>query len=314
LEGRSRKEVARILGVPEGTLSSRLAYAKKLLGRRLSRFGTVAVTALLAESAASASLSPLLRVSTAKTALAAGAIPAKVLALTEGVIKAMFLNKLKITVCSGTLMLLAGMGASGVTYRATAQQPAQGVARESRSQADELESLRLEIEALRKSLQATRERVKTLEDEVRIMKRAERNPAQKMRDGMMGRPSNSLDDFRPGGRPPAGPARETPSPATLPSGGVPASPTAAPPGVSVSSTRTISPASASPAAAKVYSPQDLIIQVPPSQTPEPASDSLPHAEKALKRLRENPNDKKAVEELERALKQLKEREKQRLPQ
>src|SRR5713101_5830919 len=35
LEGRSRKEVARQLGMPEGTLSSRLAAARKMLARRL---------------------------------------------------------------------------------------------------------------------------------------------------------------------------------------------------------------------------------------------------------------------------------------
>ena len=39
LEGRSRKEAARTLGLPEGTLSSRLAQAKKMLARRMSRQG-----------------------------------------------------------------------------------------------------------------------------------------------------------------------------------------------------------------------------------------------------------------------------------
>jgi hypothetical protein len=118
-----------------------------------------------------------------------------VLALTEGVIKAMLLSKLKTTVFAGTMMLLAGVGASGLTYRATAQGPVSGVALASRPQADELESLRLELEALRKSLQAIRERVKMLEEEVRTMKRAERNPPQmKMRDTMKGAssPLNAL--------------------------------------------------------------------------------------------------------------------------
>src|SRR5262249_24208830 len=97
LEGRSRKEVARLLGVPEGTLSWRLAQAKKLLARRLSRYGTIALAALISTSAASARLTPALRVSTVKAALTAGAVPAKVLALTEGVMKAMFLSNIKIT-------------------------------------------------------------------------------------------------------------------------------------------------------------------------------------------------------------------------
>ncbi len=58
LEGRPRKEVARLLGLNEGTLSSRLATARSLLAGRLSRYGlaiSVAVlAALLAEESASA--------------------------------------------------------------------------------------------------------------------------------------------------------------------------------------------------------------------------------------------------------------------
>jgi hypothetical protein len=40
---------------------------------------------------------------------------------------------------------------------------------------------------------------------------------------------------------------------------------------------------------------------------------LSYAEKALKRLRENPNDKKPVEELERAMNKLKELQKPKPP-
>ena len=39
LQGRSRKEVARQLGLPEGTLSSRLATARRMLATRLARRG-----------------------------------------------------------------------------------------------------------------------------------------------------------------------------------------------------------------------------------------------------------------------------------
>jgi RNA polymerase sigma factor (sigma-70 family) len=306
LEGRTRKDVARILGVPEGTLSWRLAHAKKLLGRRLSRYGTVAVSALLAESAASACLSPLLRGATAKAALTAGAVPAKVLALTEGVMKAMLLSKLKITVCSGALMLLAGMGASGLTYRAAAQQPREGVALASQFQADELEALRLEIEALRKSLHATRERVTILEGEMRTIKRAERNPLPPTQGAREKRTPMPRNPYRPEKR------VVPPKPETAPATPVPPDGKGGPPGV-------IRPSSGLPATTPPAGPssdQPAGIQSVPfigrlyTKPQEPANESLEHAEKALKQLRENLNDKEMIKVLERTLKELKEHEKQ----
>jgi membrane fusion protein (multidrug efflux system) len=85
----------------------------------------------------------------------------------------MLLSKLKITVFAAGLMSLTGIGATGLTCRAMAQQfnpgPGSGTARQSRPPADDLESLRLEIEALRKELRATRERVKTLEGRSKIV-------------------------------------------------------------------------------------------------------------------------------------------------
>jgi hypothetical protein len=171
LEDRSRREAARMLGIPEGTLSSRLAQAKKLLARKLSRYGTMSLAALLSASAASACLTPALRSSTLKTVFSAGSISAKVLALTEGVMKAMLLSKLKMTMCAAALMVLAGVGASGLTYRATAEEPKRVEYRkvyvssaDSRPATDDLEALRLEIESLRKELRATKERVKALEE------------------------------------------------------------------------------------------------------------------------------------------------------
>ncbi len=167
LEGRSRKEVAELLGIPEGTLSWRLAQAKKLLAQRLARRGLAVSGVALAAVMTPATTSAFLRASTVKAVLSVEAIPAEVLALTEGVMKAMLLSKLKITVCVTMLALLAGVAASGVVYRAAAQEKKQVDSGRSaiRSPAtDELEALRLEIEALQKSLQATRERLKTLEN------------------------------------------------------------------------------------------------------------------------------------------------------
>ena len=107
LEGRGRREVARQLDIPEGTLSSRLATARKMLARRLARHGTAlsgaTLATLLAAKEVSAGLPPALLAGTGKAAtqvaagetLVAGAVPASVMALTEGVMKAMLLSKLK---------------------------------------------------------------------------------------------------------------------------------------------------------------------------------------------------------------------------
>lgn len=95
LEGKTRREAARVLNLPEGTLSSRLAMAKRLLARRLTARGVSIgggiLGGILAEKAATAAVPPSLLGSTIKIAmpvaagqaLTAGVVPAKVAALTE---------------------------------------------------------------------------------------------------------------------------------------------------------------------------------------------------------------------------------------
>ncbi len=107
LEGQNRKEVAGKLRIPEGTLSSRLAAARKRLADRLRQRGialsTAAVTAAIAQAASARSPAAL----AAKAALAATreTIPAPVAALSYGVLRIMFLDKLKITI---PLAMMAG--------------------------------------------------------------------------------------------------------------------------------------------------------------------------------------------------------------
>jgi RNA polymerase sigma factor (sigma-70 family) len=122
LEGKTRKEAARQLGVPPGTVAGQLARARTMLAKRLARHGLGAsggaLAAALSQNAATASVSPLVVSSTIKAVtlaaagnVASGMISAKVVALTEGVVKAMLLTKLKI---AGVLILLISFATYGV--------------------------------------------------------------------------------------------------------------------------------------------------------------------------------------------------------
>lgn len=130
LEGRSRKEVARQLQIPEGTLSSRLTTARRMLAKRLARHGLAVsgggLAAVLSSSAASASVPVALVSSTVKAATfaaagqaATGIIAVPVAALTQGVLKAMFLTKLK-TIMGVMLVVASLCGAAGWIYQTQA--------------------------------------------------------------------------------------------------------------------------------------------------------------------------------------------------
>jgi RNA polymerase sigma factor (sigma-70 family) len=125
LEGLTIREAARSLRCPQGTFASRLARGRALLARRLARrrpaLSTSALAAAFAQGARPAGTPPPGVVVLTRAAMlgaaghAAGATSARVAALTEGVLKAMLLLRLRLTTV--LLLALAVLGA-GVRFLA----------------------------------------------------------------------------------------------------------------------------------------------------------------------------------------------------
>jgi uncharacterized protein (TIGR02246 family) len=114
VEGQPRHEAAKRLGIPEGTLSSRLATARKQLAARLRRRGLAPAIALATLSAASAGAAVPARLLSGTITTATGsaaAVSQSVSALTEEVMKAMFLSKLQLAAVSLAAAGLLAVGA-----------------------------------------------------------------------------------------------------------------------------------------------------------------------------------------------------------
>ena len=129
LEGRPRKDVAGQLRIVEGTLSSRLTTARRLLAKRLARRGVVLTAGSLAAALSRSTASASLVSSTIKCAIAfvagpaaaASLIPAQVVTLTEGTLKAMLMTKVKLSVAVFLTVGLVLAGTAAATRGFTAE-------------------------------------------------------------------------------------------------------------------------------------------------------------------------------------------------
>jgi RNA polymerase sigma factor (sigma-70 family) len=123
LEGKTRKEAAVQLGLPEGTLAGHLTRGRAMLAKRLTRRGIelsgAALTIVLTQTAASATVPASVMSSSIKavTSVAAGetaaigVISAKAAALTEGVLKTMFPIRFKAIALVLISSTVIGLGA-----------------------------------------------------------------------------------------------------------------------------------------------------------------------------------------------------------
>ncbi len=138
LEGLPRTEAAARLKIPEGTLSSRLAHARKVLAIRLTRRGITStssgIAALLAREATGSALPRELVLLTARAAAqvtAGGVIPPNLVSpsvshLAEGAMKIMLANRLRLSITTGVLACgLLALGAFGLAQTPVQNSPRQ---------------------------------------------------------------------------------------------------------------------------------------------------------------------------------------------
>jgi RNA polymerase sigma factor (sigma-70 family) len=175
LEGKGRKEAAREIGCPEGTVASRLARGRSLLAKRLARHGlATAAGAALAQEASSACVPAALVSSTVRAAAltaagraAADAVSANVSFLVERVVRAMLVLKLRSLTVVVLLVGAIGSGTGWLAYhRAGAAEPNPadaGAAPAREGDAPEPEKVLKEVELLKADLRRATERLAALE-------------------------------------------------------------------------------------------------------------------------------------------------------
>jgi RNA polymerase sigma factor (sigma-70 family) len=121
LQGLTHEEAARRLGRPVGTVSARLSRGRERLKGRLSRRGLVlpatVMSTAMATSRASAMPAALVQSTvevamTVSAGMTAGVVPASIAALSQGVLKSMFLANLKMI--SATVLLVGSVACSVV--------------------------------------------------------------------------------------------------------------------------------------------------------------------------------------------------------
>jgi RNA polymerase sigma factor (sigma-70 family) len=191
VQGKTRDEAAQQLGWQLGVLRGRLDRGRELLRSRLLRRGLSLSAAPLVlglgASSTGAALVPALLVSStitaalgaARTTAAAGVVSAEVAALTEGVLRAMFLNKCKFLAVALVTLAVVGAGAGLISYPTSAQPvgpaarttaPPVRASAQAAGQETDLNKLKQEIGRLRDELRRTQRELERAKEEIAALK------------------------------------------------------------------------------------------------------------------------------------------------
>jgi RNA polymerase sigma factor (sigma-70 family) len=135
LEGKSQEEAARLLACPRGTVSSWLTRGRERLRQRLLRRGIVVSAAglsaaltpdALASGGMTSLVGSLIRVASAVAAggvAPTGLMSARTIALAEGMLRMMFMTKVKIVVAVSFVVALMAAGVGTLSHTTWASDP-----------------------------------------------------------------------------------------------------------------------------------------------------------------------------------------------
>ena len=172
LQGKTNAQAAKMLGCAQGTIFSRLARARERLQKRLGRRLAIpsgVFASFLTQSTASEAVPVSYSLSTSKAALAfaagkaavAGTSSAPAAALAEGVLRAMFLTKLKFLIVTFLAIGTAGTAGGLLTHRALVHQPGSGeIAGEARSDKDKLRGTWIPVAVTKDGTEISEEDIK----------------------------------------------------------------------------------------------------------------------------------------------------------